>query len=487
MLTYYKCFIKFSENKNHIKKVLYPPNNVRPHNFRFINFKIFVSKIKRKSNVNSYVAFAFDLCYNFFEVNTMKENKNLEYKELVSNSFLKTVSAFANYGEGEIVFGIKDNGEIVGQQNPDKTCLDIENKINDSVKPKPDFSFNINRKTGVITLTVKEGVHKPYLYKGKAYKRNDTSTTEIDQIELKRLILMSENLYFEELPSPENDLKFNYLFNALKDKMNIQKPNMDTLKTLGLYDTKKQYNNAASLLADKNSFPGIDIIKFGTSINEILHRETIKNVSILEQLDRAENIFNSYYQIEEIFEMERKEKYLIPKEAFRETLANALIHRTWDTKVNIRIAMYSDKIEISSPGGLPIGLSEQEYLGGYVSNLRNPIIANVFFRLNIIEMFGTGIRRIKAAYKDKKHKAIFKVMENTIITILPSITAKENLSLDEKTIVDELSLGIHLASSELSQKTGFKKNKVIRLLNTLIDKNYISKEGLGKGTRYYSL
>ncbi len=106
----------------------------------------------------------------------MKENKNLEYKEKVTNTFLKTVSAFANYGEGKIVFGIKDNGETVGLNNLSDTCL----------KPKPDFSFSINQNKKVLTLYVKEGLHKPYLYKGKAYKRNDTATVEIDQIELKR-------------------------------------------------------------------------------------------------------------------------------------------------------------------------------------------------------------------------------------------------------------------------------------------------------------
>ncbi len=422
----------------------------------------------------------------------MKENKNLEYKETVTNSFLKTVSAFANYGDGKVVFGINDNGETIGISNPDNACLIIENKINDSIKPKPDFTFSINRKTNVITLLVKEGIHKPYLYKGKAYKRNDTATVESDQIELKRLILFGENLYFEALPSKQNKLKFDYMFNALREKMDIDTPNVDTLRTLGLLNVKKQYNNAASLLSDNNEFPGIDVVRFGSSINEIHFRETIAGVSIIKQLSRAEEIFNMYYQIEKIIEMQRKEKFLIPKEAFRESVANALVHRTWDVNAHIRIAMYSDRIEIFSVGGLPIGLTEEEYLRGYVSNLRNPIIANVFFRLNIIENFGTGIRRIKASYHNSKHKPSFKVSENSIVTILPALSMKEKLSLDEKAIVDELTLGIYLASSELAQKTGFSKDKVVRLLNNLIEvitvkelRKTALKNGSDRGTKYY--
>ena len=119
----------------------------------------------------------------------MKETKTLEYKSEVTNSFLKTVSAFSNFGTGKIQFGIADNGDVLGINNPEQKCLDIENKINDSISPKPDYSLSINRKNNVITLEVNEGRYKPYYYKGKAYRRSDTSSVAVDQIELKRLIL----------------------------------------------------------------------------------------------------------------------------------------------------------------------------------------------------------------------------------------------------------------------------------------------------------
>ncbi len=80
---------------------------------------------------------------------------------------------------------------------------------------------------------------------------------------------------------------------------------------------------------------------------------------------------------------------------------------------------------------------------------------------------------------------IFQVSENSIITILPALTVKQQLSLDEKAIADQLSRGIHLASSEIAQKTGFSKDKVVRLLKNLLANNYVQKEGFGRGTKYY--
>ena len=91
----------------------------------------------------------------------MRESKNLEFKESVTNTFLKTVSAFANYGTGKILFGVMDNGVVKGIENPEKVCLDIENRINDCLDPVPEYILEINERTSVITLTVSEGLHKP--------------------------------------------------------------------------------------------------------------------------------------------------------------------------------------------------------------------------------------------------------------------------------------------------------------------------------------
>ena len=414
----------------------------------------------------------------------MKESKELELKSTITNTFLKIVSAFSNYNTGKIIFGVDDNGKIIGLENIEKLCLDLENKINDNINPKPDFRFIKDTKKNIITLIVEEGLNKPYLYKGKAYKRNDTSTVEVDRIEFNRLTLLGLNQYYEELKARKQNLKFEVLTKELEEKLSLKNFSKDVLKTLNLYDDKIGYNNAAELFADSNTFSGIDIAKFGKNIDEILDRNLFVNISIISQFQKTLEVFNRYYKYEQILGSERIEKELIPEKAFRETIANALIHRTWDVNSNIKVSMYEDKIEVSSPDGLPSGISEKEYLNGQISQLRNPILANIFFRLKYIEMFGTGIRRINESYKDYAVKPAFEIFENSIKITLPIITTKLFLTTDEKIVMDILEKGAILSSGEILQMTEFKKDKLNRLLKKLIQKNYIDVIGNGRGTKY---
>ena len=414
----------------------------------------------------------------------MKESKELELKSTITNTFLKTVSAFSNYNSGKIIFGVDDNGKIIGLENIEELCLDLENKINDNISPKPDFRFIKDTKKNIITLVVEEGFNKPYLYKGKAYKRNDTSTVEVDRIEFNRLTLLGLNQYYEELKARKQNLKFEVLTKELEEKLSLKNFSKDVLKTLSLYDDKIGYNNAAELFADSNTFSGIDIAKFGKNIDEILDRNLFINMSIISQFQKTLEVFNRYYKYEQILGSERIEKELIPEKAFRETIANALIHRTWDVNSNIKVSMYEDKIEVSSPDGLPSGISEKEYLNGQISQLRNPVLANIFFRLKYIEMFGTGIRRINESYKDYAIKPAFEIFENSIKITLPIITTKLFLTTDEKIVMDILEKGAILSSGEILQMTEFKKDKLNRLLKKLIQKNYIDVIGNGRGTKY---
>ena len=141
----------------------------------------------------------------------MRETRTTEFKEKITNTFLKTVSAFSNYDGGEIFFCIDDNGNVKGLTDVKQACLDIENKINDSITPQPDYTLELQNNDRTIKLTVKSGLQKPYLYRSKAYKRNDTATIEVDRLELSRLILEGKNIRFEELPCEDQELTFDTL------------------------------------------------------------------------------------------------------------------------------------------------------------------------------------------------------------------------------------------------------------------------------------
>ena len=414
----------------------------------------------------------------------MRENKYLELKAGITNTFLKTVSAYSNYGTGIIKFGINDDGTVCGINDPESACLSIENKINDNITPKPDYTLSIGGKQGVITLTVSEGRYKPYLYKGKAYKRNDTSTIEVEQIELRRLTLEGSNLSFEELPGTSDECTFKCLEKKLIDKLGISELTVDMLRILGFFAEKGKLNVAAELFADHNSFYGIDIARFGKTINEILDRETYSGISILKQYDEAIAMFQRYYQYEEIKGFERIRIETVPEEAYREAIANALVHRTWDIKAHIRVSMYADKIEIASPGGLPAGITREEYLNGCISSLRNPIIGNIFFRLHYIEMFGTGIRRIREAYRENALKPDFDITDNSITVILPVMTKKYAVTLDGQKLIDLFDSGLLLSRREIADRLGWSKDKVIRTVNKLKESGYLRVIGSGRGTKY---
>ena len=369
----------------------------------------------------------------------MRETRILEFKETITNTFLETVSAFSNYDGGEILFGVDDDGNIKGLSNVKQACLDIENKINDNISPQPNYTLEIQNSEQTIKLSVKSGLQKPYLYKSKAYKRNDTSTIEIDTLEFSRLVLEGKNIRFEELPCKDQKLSFEILQSKLKEKIQIETFNRDTLKTLNLYDDVNGFNNAAGLLADKNHFPGIDIVKFGENISIIQKRITFENTSVLDIYEKALSVFRDYYQYEVIQGADRKMVEKIPEAAFREAIANTLIHRVWDVDSQIRVSMFDDRIEVVSPGGLPSGITEDEYLSGKLSVLRNRNLANVFYRLGFVEIFGTGITRIKQIYSEASVKPSFEVSENAIQIVLPIYEENANLTEDEKVVYKLLS------------------------------------------------
>ena len=413
----------------------------------------------------------------------MRETATLEFKQQLSKSYLKTVSAYANYGTGKIIFGIADDGTPVGLADPQGTCLRIEHAINDSIDPVPRFELSIEEDTRTVTLTVHEGPDKPYLSSGRAYRRTDTSTVEVSRLEYGRLVLTGEHVSFDALVAKEQNLAFGHLEKELASKLGLKPLDQNSLISLELMTPSGEYCNAAALLADSNHFPGIDIARFGESINIINARHTFERMSVLEQMQRTLEVFDTYYAYEEIVGFERIAKTLIPREAFREAIANALVHRCWDVRASIKVSMFADRIEITSPGGLPAGITEELYLAGGPSVARNPILANVFFRLGHIERFGTGIPRILDEYAHETVSPSFALRDSSITVMLP-VTVLENVTLDEEAILAVLAKGSALTRSQISEKTQLSKSKAIRTLNALVEKGLVTKVGEGRSVRY---
>jgi len=292
------------------------------------------------------------------------------------------------------------------------------------------------------------------------------------------------NIRFEELSADEQNLTFDVLGSRIVEHLGIENFDYDILKTLNLYSDAEGYSNGAAILSDKSSFPGIDIAKFGDSISIINKRVTLEEMSILESFEKAVEIYRDYYQYEEIMQSLRKTVERIPEAAFREAVANALIHRTWDVNARIRIMMFDDRIEILSPGGLPEGISKEEYLSGRISVPRNPAICNVFYRLGIVEMFGTGVLRIMALYSGSASKPDFDIAENSIKVVLPVIADDLDMTKDERSVYKIVSETQPMSISDITAISDFGKSKVTGILKNLNEKGAVAIEGNGRGTKY---
>ncbi|WP_366512361.1 RNA-binding domain-containing protein [uncultured Acetobacterium sp.] len=419
-----------------------------------------------------------------------KESRELEYKQEYTPTFLKTVSAFSNYLDGEIIFGIEDNGNIRGIKKPELMKLSIENAINDNIHPRPIFRISEKELEGktLIVLKVQKGNETPYYYRHQAYQRSDTSSVPVDDKALRNLVMEGNHISYEQLPAQKQDLEFHVLENALRNEIGIEKFDYDVLRTLGLYKDGR-YNRAAELLADQNEIAEstIDMVRFGDTESIFLDRKSITKETLLIQYDEALKFFDHWYQpYEEVVGFYREKRIQVPRAAFRESLANAIVHRDFTINAAIRIGMYKDHIEITSPGALPSGLTKEDFTCGDVSVLRNSIIAEVFHRLNIIEKFATGIRRIKKEYASFEESAAFEVHKTYIKFTLPCVSYKEEGRTEniEDFVVAIIKKQGSITRAEMESITGLKKSRVSEVLKTLTNKGVIQKTGKARGTKY---
>lgn len=429
------------------------------------------------------------------------ESKYVEYKREYTKSLLKTVSAFSNYHDGYIIIGLNDLGEIVGVNNVEEVRLSIENAINDAIEPKPfyEIDYKVIDKKYVVVIKVFKGDYTPYTFNQKAYKRMDTSTVQVDKYAYEELILQGRNISFEELTCKNQELEFNYLFNKLKDALKIHKMSEDLLITLGLKVSGK-YNNASELLSDKNQIKNsqIKLIAYSDkSVLEIKDRQFLNNISIIEQYDICIDFYRKHVNVREIIEGPyRKTIEEIPLVAYREAIANAIVHRDYSRASDIRIEIFTNRIEILSPGSLPIGLSEEEFINGRVSIPRNRIISDIFLRLKIIEKLATGIRRIKEYYRDSEVKPNFIVSENSILVVLPKfidfsdkqkkveIDRLDRLTEKERLTYEVIKRGGEIKRIDIQKELGLKKSQTIDIINSLRKNNLIAQIGNGRSTKY---
>lgn len=416
------------------------------------------------------------------------ESKEVEFKREYSKTLLKTVSAYANYSDGLIVIGINDNGSAVGVSDVSYLKEQIENAINDTVLPNPYFEIETDIFDGKTVLIIKvyKSENTPYTYLGKAYKRIAIATREVDMYEYNELVLNGKNLTYDEIPINDDELDLSVFSNRLRKIIGISEVDKNVLASLDLYKNGK-YNIAAKLLSDNNNIGKITLLRYHKDVELIKDRIDLENMSILTQYDKCIEFYFKHVNKQEIIGgAYRKTIEEIPLVAYREAIANAICHRDYNKQSNVKVEIFDERIEITSPGGLPVGISYDDFIDGRISVPRNKVIAEIFYRLKLIEKKATGIRRIKSYYKEYDSKPEFQITANSVRVVLPNVLYKAEISLPEKEqeIIDLLNDEEFLAAREISTALGIKKTQTSKYLGDLLSKGLIIKIGNGRNVKY---
>ena len=347
------------------------------------------------------------------------ESRTLEYKlELPQDNqkWIKTIIAFANGAGGKFVIGVNNKRQIKGI--PSSTDIfELKDGIADTIGQlcEPQIMFDVYQESvdnkTLIIIQVFPGNSTPYYLKslGKengTFIRLGATTRNADLTTLDELELRKRRKSYDELPNLDlevTDSDINYLCNDFS-KRTGQKITKETLQNLHLFgkkDGKLVATNAYAIFLGKHDYLSrIQCARFkGTDRVNFIDKKDFSG-PLLEQVENAYKFVLGHINLGITIDgLYRKEQYELPEKAIRELILNAVIHRNYMINASIQVAVYDDRLEVSSPGSLYGTLTLFEALEGR-SSIRNKVIAEVCDKLDVIEGWGTGLKRIIAACKE---------------------------------------------------------------------------------------
>lgn len=439
------------------------------------------------------------------------EGLNLEYKREYVEDIRKTVVAFANTSGGKIYIGIDDDGKIIGVQNPDSTMLKVTNAVRDSIKPDITLFTACNKEIiegkSVIVLTVQKGTACPYYIAGKGirpegvYIRHGASSVPATETTILKMIKETSGDNYEEIRSLNQELTFDFLKKEFGEA-NI-KAGKTQLKSLCLIGEDELYTNLGLLLSDQ-CIHTIKLAVFEGTTKEIFKDRYEFEGSLFKQLRECYSFIDRYNRIRSEFEgLTRIDMRDYPTSAIRETLLNSIVHRDYSFSGSTLVSIFDDRIEFVSLGGLVKGISKEDMLLG-VSLSRNRHLANVFYRLKLIEAFGTGIPKIMESYgsysvypKIETTDNAFKITLYNMHCDAPGNTlyVKEDkkhffasnrlfFTEGEQKVLDIFITKDTIRRTDIEQALSISQPMAVKYLRSLLEKDAIIKIGNGKNSRY---
>lgn len=445
------------------------------------------------------------------------ESKTLEFKAALSSkseSYLKTVVAFANTDGGRLIFGIDDKSrQVVGVEKDDvfKIMDAIANAVSDSCAPKivPDISFETIEDKTVVLVDIAAGFNRPYMLKSGGldkgvYVRVGATSRPADTEQIREMMLDGSNQSWDEQICRSYALTDRAVkklcsdinrYRTEKDGQNVPKTTKETLIGWGVLKQDKTEvlpTNAFALLTD-NPFGQAKIqcaVFKGESKSVFLDRKEYEG-SLCRLLEDAYQYVLRNIRMGAVIEgLIRQDKFELPPAAIREMICNAICHRSYMDEGMIQVSVFDDRLEVSSPGALCRGLTLKDALKGR-SKPRNKVIAEVFSRMGIIEKWGTGLQRIVDLAKQEGLKepvfenndSFFRVIlyrgkEEAAQTTDQTIqTTDQTVQTTEQKIMNAIAEKPTITRKELAEKTGLSESGIKWQLDKLKKEQKILRAG----------
>ena len=435
-----------------------------------------------------------------------QETEMVELKAVAQDSIKKEIVAFANCTGGTVYVGVADDGTVLGVEDVDECALQVSNMVRDAVKP--DVTMFVRYETldcdgkAVVAVKVQRGTNRPYYLAKKGlrpegvYVRQGHSSVPATDAAIRQMIKETDGDSFEDMRSLNQKLTFKSTKKEFETRdIPFSSPQMQTLKIIS---PDGLYTNLGLLLSDQCPHTVKAAVFEGTDQSVFKDRREFSG-SLMRQLGEVYDYIDFHNQTHATFQkLLRIDTRDYPEVAVREALLNSLVHRDYSFRASTLISIYDDRIEFVSVGGLLPGLELEDLMMG-VSACRNPHLANVFYRLQLIEAYGTGMRKIMGAYAGAASQPQIMTTSNAIKIVLPNMnftpTAAETPEANSKEapaashsredeILRFLAEHPSITRREVQALLGVSQSTAGRILKEMMDKGQIISHGASRAFRY---
>lgn len=436
-----------------------------------------------------------------------RESKTIEYKRELSSNFsglIKTCVGFANSAGGKIIIGVEDKTLAIQGVSEKELAHALEAfgaAVYEAVSPAliPEvYSQRMNDKE-LIVIEVSRGSASPYFIKAQGskkgvYVRVGSTTRVASEEHIAELLSVQNRVSYDSEASKETieSLDQNLLQEAYgkSPSQNLLLTEKVLTKSIGKQVTA---TNAAVLAfgtrpQDTISECGIICSRFkGDEGREIIETQDIDG-PISEQISRAMFFLERHLERDyKLRDNRLKGETIIPKLALREAVVNATIHRKYQVPARSKIAVFDNRVEIFSPGGLP-GLITIKNLGDGSSHLRNPILAKFARRIRLAEKLGSGVRAMFDACAKSNIAPPEFLEDGDYVKVVFSMKKVKKPSTGLDQVVQELlSEQESIRVRDISERTTASRNTITNLLNKLTKEKIVKRHGKGAGVYYKKL